>query len=181
MPSSRRGFLAASTATVVGTAGCLGLGSDSTTYQLVGGVEWKVLRGTRDTTIEKIATNRPDSGGAPVVDQAPIDLDLQTIASDTSVLDLSGTGPLVLSSDQLEQIESGYDDPYGVLVLTVYNEDPHNDVPIGNSNGYHATLDQFNEVDPGDRVTVSVSESADVPTIESIVDVTSAPQRTQSN
>jgi len=174
MPSTRRGFLAASTATVVASAGCLGLGEETPSYQLVGGVKWKVLRGTRDNTIEKVATNHPDPGQAPVVDQAPVDLDLQTVASDTSVLDLSGPGALVLSSDQIERIESGYDDPYGVLVLTVYNEDPHNGVPIGNSNGYRATLEQFNEVDPGDRVTITVSESADVPTVESIVDSTSS-------
>lgn len=53
MLSTRRTFLT-SCATVV-TTGCVARGGPSPTYQLVGGVEWKTIRGLRDNTLTKIA------------------------------------------------------------------------------------------------------------------------------
>ena len=155
MPSTRRAFLAAcGAATAAATAGCTAADFRSPEYQIVGGVEWKNIRGLRENTLEKVAENAPVNG--PVVDSAPMDLELRTIMYDDSVVDLSGEGPLVLSTDTRETLRSGYEDPYGVVVLTLYNRDPHNEIPQGNSYGYHTSLEQFNRVDPGDRVSATV-------------------------
>lgn len=150
-------------------AGCATLGSEHPAYQLVAGVERTVLRGTRDETIRKIAETRPVN--VSVVDSAPTNLRLQTIAYDDEVVDLSGPGALVLDETTIEQINEGYENPYGVLVLTLYNDDPYNDIPTGNSYGYRVTLDQFNQAKPGDRVTVVVDTDRDIVAIDRILSV----------
>jgi len=167
MPSTRRSFLA--TCGLAATGGCVALGDDRPAYQIVGGVEWKVLRGTRENTVEKIATNNPVDG--PVVDDAPVDLELRTIAYDDAVVDLSGTGSLVLSSSTIDRLVSGYEDPYGVVVLTLYNEDPYNEIPKGNSYGYRVGFEQFNDVDPGDRVSATVDRDHENVAIEELLTV----------
>jgi len=175
MPSTRRAFLAAcGAATVVGTAGCTAADFGAPAYQIVGGVEWKNVRGFRENTPEKIAQNDPVNG--PVVDSAPVDLELQTVMYDDSVVDLSGEGPLVLSADTREALRSGYEEPHGVVVLTLYNRDPHNEIPKGNSYGYRTTLEQFNRVNPGDRVSATV-ERGDRVAFEDLLTVDRAGER----
>lgn len=129
-------------------------------YQIVGRVEWKTLRGLRDNTLENVADSSPVNGA--VVDSAPMDLELWTISYDDAIVDLSGEGPLVLSAATRERLRSGYEDPYGVVVLTLYNRDPHNKIPKGNSYDYHINLEQFNRVDPGDRVPTTVDRDGRV-------------------
>jgi hypothetical protein len=167
MPSTRRVFLTTCGLTV--TAGCLGRGGRSTPYQLVAGVEWKTIRGTRDNTIEKIAQNDPIDG--PVGDGAPRDLAVRTTAYDDTVVDLSGRGPLILSEATIDRIEGAYTDPYAVVVLTVYNDDPYNDIPNGNSFGYRATFDQFNRVNPGNRISATINRDRDVPALGDLLTV----------
>lgn len=176
MPSTRRAFLAAcGAATTAATAGCTAADFGAPAYQIVGGVEWKNVRGLRNNTLEKVASNDPVDG--PVVDSAPMDLELRTIAYDDSVVDLSGEGPLVLSTDTRETLRSGYEDPYGVVVLTLYNRDPHNEIPKGNSYGYRTDLEQFNRVDPGDRVSATVDRDEDTVAIEELLTVDRAGER----
>jgi hypothetical protein len=147
-------------------------GSESPTYQLVGGVEWKTLRGTRENTVEKIAENSPVD--PPVVDAAPVDVALQTVAYDDSVVDLSGPGPLVVNDSTLAEIRGAYGEPYGVVVLTLYNRDPYNDVPARNSLGYRVGFEQFNRLDPGDRISATVDRDRDVPALEAVLTVDSS-------
>jgi hypothetical protein len=168
MPSNRRSFLVTCGLAVSVTAGCTALSQAPRSHQLVGGVEWKTLRGLRENTFEKIAENKPVPTEPNVGDRAPVDLELYTVAYDKSVIDLSGPGPLTLSAEQTERLTTGYDDPSATLVLTVYNEDPIKEVPIGNSRGYRATLEQFNEVDPGDRVTVTVSQGKETVELDEV-------------
>ena len=170
MPSSRRQYLAACSTVVAATAGCTAFTQDSQIYQLVGGVEWKLLRGLRSGRLEKIATNQPESGGT-VQHAAPVDMKLRTVSHDEAVIDLAGTGPLKLSSAQIKQIKKSYDEPYGAVVLTVYNKDPINDVPLGNSHGYKTTLTQFNQIIPGDRVTMTLAKEDDSAEADKIVHV----------
>lgn len=150
-------------------AGCATLGGRQSPYQLVGGVERTVLHGTRDETIEKIAETRPVD--SPVVDSAPTELRLQTIAYDDEVVDLSGTGPLVMDDTTLEKIHESYNNPYGVLVLTLYNDDPFNDIPKGNSYGYRVTLDQLTQAHPGDRVTATIDSEHEGVAIDQLLAV----------
>jgi len=175
MPSTRRAFLAACGVAATATAGCTATDFGAPAYQIVGGVEWKHVRGLRDDTIEKVAQNDPVDG--PVVDSAPIDLELRTTAYDDSVVDLSGEGPLVLSGDTRETLRSGYEDPYGVVVLTLYNRDPHNEIPQGNSFGYRTDLEEFNRVDPGDRVSATVQRNEDLVAVDELLTVDRAGER----
>jgi hypothetical protein len=170
MPSSRRAFLAACGAAVA--SGCVARGPETPRYQLVAGVEWKTLRGTRGNTVEKIAENRPVD--PPVVDAAPVDLGLRTVGYDETVVDLSGPGPLALNTSTREAIRSGYGDPYAVVVLTLYNRDPYNGVPKGNSTGYRVGFDGFDRLDPGDRLSATIDRERDLPAIETVLTVDSA-------
>jgi len=164
---TRRAFLASCSLAAAG--GCTALGTDGPDYQIVGGVEWKSLHGTRDDTVEQIAENTPVNG--PVVDAAPVDLELRTVAYDTAVVDLSGPGPLALSESTLDRLEDGYEDPFAVVVLTLYNQDPHNEVPKGNSFGYRTSFEAFNEVDPGDRISATVDRDREVVAIAELLTV----------
>jgi len=47
----------------------------------------------------------------------------------------------------------GYDGAVGVVVLTFHKDDPHNEIPKGNSDGYRVTLEQLDQVRPGERVS----------------------------
>jgi len=106
-----------------------------------------------------------------VVNSAPIETELQTVAYDETVINLSGDGPLRLNSTAIERLEAGYESPYGVVVLTLYNDDPINDIPNGNSYGYRVTLDMLNQVHPGDRISATVNSDRDVAAIEQILSV----------
>lgn len=167
MPSTRRAFLTA--CGIAATAGCAARSRTTPQYQLVAGVEWKTIRGTRDNSVTKIAQNRPTSG--PVGETAPREVDLRTTSYDDAVGDLAGNGSLVLTDRLIERINTAYADPYAVIVLTVYNEDPYNDIPIGNSHGYRATFEQFNRIDPGNRIAVTLDRDSDVPAINELLTV----------
>jgi len=167
VPSTRRAFL--TTCGLTATAGCLGRGGPTTPYQLVAGVEWKTIRGTRDNTNTKIAQNDPIDG--PVGDGAPRDMAVQTTAYDDTIVDLSGSGPLTLSETTIDRLEKAYTDPYAVVVLTVYNDDPYNEIPNGNSFGYRATFDQCNQVNPGDRISTTIDRDRDVPALDELLTV----------
>lgn len=138
-------------------------------YQIVGGVEWTVIRGVRNRTNRKVAETQPLNSS--VVDSAPTDLEVHTIAYDTAVVDLSGDGAMQLNDETVERIVDGYDDPYGVVVLTLYNDDPHSEIPKGNSFGYRVTLAQLDRVTPGDRVSATVDTDRDVTAIDELLTV----------
>ena len=142
-------------------------------------MEWKTIRGTRDNTIEKIAQNDPID--RPVGDGAPRDLAVRTTAYDDTVVDLSGRGPLILSEATIDRIEGAYTDPYTVVVLTVYNDDPYNDIPNGNSFGYRATFDQFNRVNPGNRISATINPDRDVPALGDLLTVDRAEPTSRSS
>lgn len=96
---------------------------------------------------------------------------MRTTAYDDTVVDLSGSGPLILSEATIDRLERAYTDPYAVVVLTVYNDDPYNDIPNGNSFGYRATFDQCNRVNPGDRISVTIDRDRDVPALGELLTV----------
>ncbi|MFC7228748.1 hypothetical protein N0B31_15160 [Salinirubellus salinus] len=152
-------------------AGCSALVPRDAPYQIVGGVESTLVRGVRDGTNRKVAETTPTDSS--VVDSAPTDLEVRTVAYDTAVVDLSGDGAMELDSETVERIQDGYDDPYGVVVLTLYNDDPHNEVPKGNSYGYRVTLGQLEQVTPGNRVAATVDTDRDVVTIDDLLAVDS--------
>ena len=165
--ATRRGVLAALGTVAVG--GCSGLESRARPYQIVGGVESTLIRGVRDGTEQKVA--EASSTDSSVVDSAPTDLDVQTVAYDTTVVDLSGEGDIVLTTTTIDRIANGYDNPYGIVVITLYNEDPHNDIPKGNSYGYRVTLEQLQQVTPGDRVSATVDTDRDIVAIDELLTV----------
>ncbi len=165
--ATRRGFLAA--LGTVAVAGCSELAPRDARYQLVGGVERTLIRGHRDGTNRKVAETRPTNSS--VVDSAPTDVELRTVAYDTAVVDLSGEGDMALDATTVESIEDGYDNPYGVVVLTLYNDDPYNETPTGNSYGYRVSLSQLRRVTPGDRVTATVDTDRDIVAIDEVLTV----------
>ena len=57
------------------------------------------------------------------------------------------------------------------MILTVYNEDPINDVPLENSHGYRTTLTQFNQIIPGDRVIMTLAKEDDGAEVDRIIQV----------
>ena len=168
--ATRRGVLA--TIGTVAVAGCSGLVPSDAPYQIVGGVESTLIRGVRDETNRKVAETAPTDSS--VVDSAPTDLEVRTVAYDTAVVDLSGEGAMELDSETTERIEDGYDDPYGVVVLTLYNDDPDNEVPKGNSYGYRVTPEQLQQVTPGNRVTATVDTDRDIVAIDELLAVDGA-------
>jgi len=168
--ATRRGVLAA--LGTVAVAGCSELVPRDASYQIVGGVESTLIRGLRDGTNRKVAETTPTDSS--VVDAAPTDLELRTVAYDTAVVDLAGDGEMGLDSATVERIEDGYDDPYGVVVLTLYNDDPSNEIPKGNSYGYRVTLGQLKQVTPGNRVSATVATDREVVAIDELVAVDSA-------
>jgi hypothetical protein len=85
---TRRGFVAA--LGTVAVAGCSGLVPREPAYQIVGGVERTLIRGVRDGTNRKVAKATPTNSS--VVDGAPTDLAVRTVAYDTAVVDLSDDG-----------------------------------------------------------------------------------------
>jgi hypothetical protein len=167
---TRRGFVAA--LGTVAVAGCSGLVPREPAYQIVGGVERTLIRGVRDGTNRKVAKATPTNSS--VVDGAPTDLAVRTVAYDTAVVDLSGDGGIEADDETVERIEGGYEDPYGVVVLTLYNDDPHNEVPNGNSYGYRVTLEQLRGVTPGDRVSATVDTDRDLVAVDELLTVDSA-------
>ena len=167
---TRRGVVAA--LGTVAIAGCSGLVPRDAPYQVVGGVERTLIRGVRDGTNRKVAEATPTNSS--VVDAAPTDRAVRTVAYDTSVVDLSSDGGIELDPTTVDRIVDGYDDPYGVVVLTLYNDDPHNGVPKGNSYGYRVTLEQLGRVTPGDRVSASVDTNRDVVAIDEMLTVDTA-------
>ncbi|ELZ80226.1 hypothetical protein C453_19150 [Haloferax elongans ATCC BAA-1513] len=169
LSATRRGVLAA--LGTVSVAGCSELVARDTPYQIVGGVESTLIRGIRDGTNRKVAETTPTNSS--VVDSAPTELGLRTVAYDTAVVDLSGDGRMGLDSETTERIRDGYDDPYGVIVLTLYNDDSHNEVPKGNSYGYRTTLEQLGQVAPGNRVSATVDTDRDVIAIDELLSVDS--------
>jgi hypothetical protein len=167
---TRRGVVAALATVTV--AGCSGLISRDARYQIVGGVERTLIRGTRDGTNRKVAEATPTSSS--VVDAAPTDLEVRTVAYDTAVVDLAGAGGIETDDETVARIADGYDDPYGVVVLTLYNDDPHNEVPKGNSYGYRVTLNQLDRVMPGDRISATVDTDREVVAIEELLTIDAA-------
>jgi len=168
--ATRRGVLAA--LGTVAVAGCSEFVPRSAPYQIVGGVESTLIRGGRENTNQKVAETTPNDSS--VVDAAPTDLEVRTFAYDTAVLDLSGDGGMDLDSETVERIKQGYDDPYGVVVLTLYNDDPYNEVPKGNSYGYRVTLEQLRQVTPGDRVSATVDTDREVVAVDELLSVDTA-------
>jgi hypothetical protein len=156
----------------VAVAGCSELVPTDAPYQIVGGVESTLVRGVRDGTNRKVAETTPTDSS--VVAAAPTDLEVRTVGYDTAVVDLSGDGEMELDSDTADRIRDGYDDPYGVVVLTLYNDDPHNEIPKGNSYGYRVTLEQLQQVTPGDRVSATVDTDRDIVAIDELLAVDSA-------
>ena len=170
LSATRRGFLAG--LGTVAVAGCSGLGRRDAPYQIVGGVESTLIRGIRDGTDKKVAETRPTDSS--VVDSAPTDLDVQTIAYDTAVVDLASDGEMALNNTIRDRITEGYDDPYAVMVVTLYNDDPHNEIPKGNSFGYRAAFEQLRQVTPGDRVSATVDTERDIVAIDELLTVDTA-------
>lgn len=58
-----------------------------------------------------------------------------------------------------------------MVVLTLYNDDPHNGVPAGNSYGYRVTFEQLPQVTPGDRVSATVDTDRDIAALEALLAV----------
>ena len=58
--------------------------------------------------------------------------------------------------------------------MTLYNDDPHNEVPNGNSYGYRVTLEQLRGVTPGDRVSATVDTDRDLVAVDELLTVDSA-------
>lgn len=168
--TTRRGVLA--TLGTVAVAGCSELVSPDEPYQIVGGVEQTLIRGVRDETNRKVAETTPTDSS--VVDSPPTDLEVQTVAYDTSVVDLSGNGEMGLDAEIVDRIRDGYEDPYGVVVLTLYNDDPYNEVPKGNSYGYRVTLEQLQQVTPGNRVSATVDTDQEIVAIDELLSVDGA-------
>ena len=168
--ATRRGVLAA--LGTVAVAGCSGLVPRDAPYQIVGGVESTLIRGLRDGTNRKVAETTPTDSS--VVDAAPTDLEVRTVAYDTAVVDLAGDGEMGLDSATVGRIEDGYDEPYGVIVLTLYNDDPSNEIPKGNSYGYRVSLGQLEQVTPGNRVSATVDTDREVVAVDELLAVDSA-------
>lgn len=168
--ATRRGVLAALGTAAV--AGCSVLVPRGAPYRIVGGVESTLFRGVRENTNQKVAETTPN--GSSVVNSAPTDLEVRTFAYDTAVVDLSGDGGMELDSETVERIKQGYDDPYGVVVLTLYNDDPYNEVPKGYSHGYRVTFEQPRQVTPSDRVSATADTDRDVVAVDELLTVDTA-------
>lgn len=130
MPSSRRQFLLAGGVTAL--AGCLDTTPD---YQLVGAVEQKLLRGTRENTNEPVATNRPVAPGQ-IGDAAPTAVALETVPHETTVRTLTADGSLTVDGGEYDALTAGYDELHWLLDVTLYNDDPVLELSAGSGHAY---------------------------------------------
>ncbi|KTG08115.1 hypothetical protein AUR64_00625 [Haloprofundus marisrubri] len=172
--NTRREFLSACLATtgsVVATAGCLGR-NVFTAPTVVAAVESKGVRVTDERSNRPYLDVQPKDG--PVVDRAPVSLDLQTVRYEESDSPTFEDGSVSVDEAMASRLESAYQKVEYSVVFTMYEPENVVGVPTGNAYGYRIDREGFNRLDPGNRTVLRFEKRDDLPYVSEVVDVTAA-------